>query len=290
MLKIYFLITLTVLLAAGTLAQEPMTAHPDSKVMVFQKSSEAMQAETGPVLMLQEGGGGGDAVYLREMIFSGDAVKGAPYSATAITESTQVLSDGNRIVHKSSAFVARDGQGRTRRDENFGEVGGLSVHSGKISFISDPSTNTDYVLNPDEQVARVVKRESFQREEPQAGEIRKKIRTEAMKRVSTENPGEFKHESLGTQVIEGVTCEGTRETKIIPAGAIGNERPLEITSESWISKDLHVLVLRKRNDPRMGETAYRLTNIKLGEPDAALFEVPSGYKTTTITEPRNSRE
>lgn len=290
MLKIYFLITLTVLLAAGTLAQEPMTAHPDNKVMVFQKSSEPMQAETGIVVLRQEGGGGGDAIYLREMILSDEAVKGAPYSATAVTESTQVLGDGNRIVHKSNAFVARDGQGRTRRDENFAEVGGLSVHGGKVSFISDPTSTTDYVLNPEEQTARVVKREGWQHQEPQTVEIRRKLSAEAMKRVSSETAGEFKHESLGTQVIEGVNCEGSRETRVIPAGAIGNERPLEITSESWISKDLHVLVLRKRNDPRMGETVYRLTNIKLGEPDTSLFEVPSGYKTTTVTEPFHSRE
>src|SRR5215212_3859382 len=33
-----------------------------------------------------------------EMSFAGKLVKGAPYSAQAVTESVQTLSDGNRIV------------------------------------------------------------------------------------------------------------------------------------------------------------------------------------------------
>jgi hypothetical protein len=40
-----------------------------------------------------------------------------------------------------------------------------------------------------------------------------------------------------------------------------------------------VLVLSKRSDPRVGETVYRLTNVKRSEPDAALFQVPSGFTT-----------
>ena len=42
---------------------------------------------------------------------------GAPYSAEAVTESTQVLADGNRINQKSVTRVYRDGEGRTRREE-----------------------------------------------------------------------------------------------------------------------------------------------------------------------------
>jgi len=259
--------------------------------MFFQKTPEPLHSDSGQIVIVKEDSGGRDnAVYLREMITGGEAIKGAPYTATAITETTQVLGDGNRIVHKSSAFIARDGQGRTRREENFAEMGGLHVEGGKFYFISDPTAGTDYILNPDEQAARIVKREGGQREEPRITIQRRKLPEGEIKVLSPEWSAESRNESLGTQVIEGVTCEGHRETKVIPAGAIGNERPLEITSESWTSSDLHVLVLRKRNDPRLGETVYRLTNIKLGEPDASLFQVPSGYKTTVISEPRPPRE
>lgn len=281
--RICLLVASALLLSVASFAQE--TTTEPAKIIV-QESPAALNSEPGALIALQ----GGDAVYMRTMIFSDEVVKNAPYTATATTETTQVLGDGNRIVNKSSAFIARDSQGRTRREENFGGVGGLHVEGGKVTFISDPTTSTDYILNPNEQSARVVKRKELQREEPQAGQLRKKLSEEQMKRISSETSAEYKHESLGTQVIEGVSCEGRRETKIIPAGAIGNEHPLEITSESWTSTDLHVLVLRKRNDPRLGETVYHLTNIKLGEPDASLFQVPSGYKTTAITEPRPPRE
>lgn len=288
MKRILFLVSAAVLLVSACFAQggAPATREP----LLFQKT-EPLHMEQGQIVLFQgEGGGEANGIFLKEMIGGGEAVKGAPYTATAVTESTQVLGDGNHIVHKSSAFIARDGQGRTRREENFGEMGGLHVQGGKVYLISDPSTNTDYILNPDEQSARVVKREGLPQEKTRFNEERRKQLEAKMKAATTESNASFKAESLGTQTIEGVSCEGRRETKTIPAGAIGNERPLEITSESWYSSDLHVLVLRKRNDPRLGETVYRLTNIKLGEPDPSLFQVPSGYKTTVISEPRTPRE
>ena len=83
-------------------------------------------------------------------------------------------------------------------------------------------------------------------------------------------------EDLGQQVIEGVTARGTRTTTVIPAGAIGNEQPITVTSEEWFSPDLKVLVMTKHADPRSGETTYRLTSIARGEPNPSLFELPAG--------------
>ncbi len=94
---------------------------------------------------------------------------------------------------------------------------------------------------------------------------------------SAGDPSETKTESLGTQTIGGVSAVGTRTTRTIPAGEIGNEQPLEITSEVWTSPDLQMVVLSKRNDPRIGETVYRLTNIQRAEPDPSLFQIPSGF-------------
>lgn len=94
---------------------------------------------------------------------------------------------------------------------------------------------------------------------------------------------ESRTEELGTQNIEGVDAEGTRTITTIPAGAIGNERPIEITYEKWYSRDLQLVVMSKHNDPRFGEQTYRLTNIVRSEPDPSLFTLPSGYR--LITEP-----
>ena len=86
-------------------------------------------------------------------------------------------------------------------------------------------------------------------------------------------------ESLGTRTIEGLEAEGTRTTITIPAGEAGNEMPLEIVSERWVSKELQVSVLMRFVDPRMGERIHRLTSIARGEPSPQLFVVPADFKT-----------
>ena len=89
---------------------------------------------------------------------------------------------------------------------------------------------------------------------------------------------ETKTEDLGTRDFDGVQAEGTRRVTTIPAGAIGNERPIETVYERWYSKELQMVVMSKHSDPRFGEQTYRLTNIVRAEPDPSLFSVPSGYK------------
>jgi hypothetical protein len=84
-------------------------------------------------------------------------------------------------------------------------------------------------------------------------------------------------EQLGKQIIEGVEAEGSRTTVTIPAGEIGNEKPIVIVSERWYSPELQMVIMSKHSDPRSGETIYRLTNISRLEPAKALFEVPGDY-------------
>jgi hypothetical protein len=97
---------------------------------------------------------------------------------------------------------------------------------------------------------------------------------------------ETKTESLGVQNIEGVQAEGTRSVTTIPAGAIGNERPIEIVYEKWYSKDLQMIVMSKHSDPRSGEQTYRLTEIRREEPALILFSPPAEYKITEASMPK----
>ena len=231
-------------------------------------------------------------------------VTGAPYSATAVTETTQVLADGNRIVNKMESQVARDSQGRTRRQETMSNIGPLATNAPKMAFISDPVEKVSYILDLNDKTANVVKlpppgegpvamamalppdAAAQGKANAEAGTVHKRMiiagagpGVEQRVWVNNDNPSEVKTESLGTQTIEGVPATGTRTTRTIPAGEIGNERPLEITSEVWTSPDLQTVVLSKHNDPRVGETVYKLTNIQRAEPDPSLFQVPSGFTT-----------
>jgi hypothetical protein len=82
---------------------------------------------------------------------------------------------------------------------------------------------------------------------------------------------------LGDKEVNGVTATGTREKRTIPAGAIGNDRDLELVDERWFSADLQMLVKSVSSDPRFGETTYQLTNIARTMQDPALFQIPPDY-------------
>lgn len=82
---------------------------------------------------------------------------------------------------------------------------------------------------------------------------------------------------LGTRDIEGVHAEGKSVSYTIPAGEIGNKNPITVTTETWYSPELQATVYSKSSDPRVGETIYRLANVKRGEQPASLFAVPEGY-------------
>jgi hypothetical protein len=90
--------------------------------------------------------------------------------------------------------------------------------------------------------------------------------------------GKATTEDLGTQTMEGVQVTGVRTTRTIPAGEIGNDRPISIVTEVWTSPDLKTIIYSKRSDPRMGEQTFRLANISQSEPDASLFTVPPDFK------------
>lgn len=90
-----------------------------------------------------------------------------------------------------------------------------------------------------------------------------------------------KGEPLGKQTIEGVEADGTRNSETIETGAIGNDRPIQVSNERWYSSDLKMVIQSKHSDPRTGDESFRLTNIQRGDPGSYLFQPPSGY---TISE------
>jgi|HigsolmetaAR201D_1030396.scaffolds.fasta_scaffold07025_2 hypothetical protein len=229
--------------------------------------------------------------------FEGNLVKGAPYSADAVTETVQRLADGNKITNKSTSSIYRDSEGRTRREIALNSIGPWPAKgAGKqIIWINDPVARVSYQLDPETKTARKMPM-GLVIPGPGApgpgGELPPLPRlrmphpgvptTITAHRMSPAHP---KTENLGKRNIEGVIAEGIRSTVTIPAGEIGNEQPIEIVSERWFSDELKTAVLTKVNDPRFGETTYRLTNIRHGEPPRDLFDVPADYKVEEPSEP-----
>jgi hypothetical protein len=281
------------------------------------------------------------------------AIKNSPFSAEAVSESIQVLADGNRIVRSSTSKMYRNSEGRFRREMAGGSGGypGSFYTYGQGISILDPVVGYRYMLDSYLKTARVyalkagqgftitgtakgpghkiVSREDLTDAQKAGLDARiaaEKNLAEAQKALAVEkaaaaksavavarataplielsgqglavagtingsgesgmftyHPGghekfETKTEELGTRDFEGVSAEGIRKVTTIPAGAIGNERPIEITYERWYSKELDLVVYSKHSDPRFGDQTYRLTNIVRSEPDPSLFTVPTGYK------------
>ena len=272
---------------------------------------------------------GGDHTFIflsSEMAIDGKVVKGAPYSADAVTETTQTLADGNRIVRKNTAQVYRDSEGRMRREHTISVVGPFATEGEppRTIFINDPVASLSYILDPRTRTARKINAvRTFERVMGNA-ETKAKVEVlaQAQAKAAAEggqasngeeprsrmrspgyvystgggaavgigpHPGgpevfyfsqegaEPKVEKLASQTVEGVLAEGQRVTHTIPAGAIGNEQPINIVDERWFSPDLQTVVMTRHSDPRSGETVFRLTNINRSEPARMLFEVPSDY-------------
>jgi hypothetical protein len=227
-------------------------------------------------------------------------IKGAPYSATTTSESTQTLPDGNRIVQTTTGSVARDSQGRTRQDTTLPNIGGLSAAKAPhLVFIHDPVAGVSYTLNLSDKTAWknpvLMADTEMDATAPAVETETRTIVVDRKARVTADTPAPpssidvVKHigppetseavkESLGTQTMEGVTVSGVRLTRTIAAGEIGNERELNIVTEVWTSTDLNAIISSKRNDPRSGEQTFHLTNLSRSEPDAALFTVPADFK------------
>jgi len=96
---------------------------------------------------------------------------------------------------------------------------------------------------------------------------------------------EYTNESLGTQVIEGLTCERRKGTLTYPIGTIGNDRPIVSTTENWTSQELRIVVLSKISDIRSGDRIVQLKNINRANPEYSLFQPPPDYKVVDQTGP-----
>ncbi|MCA1567109.1 MAG: energy transducer TonB [Acidobacteria bacterium] len=120
------------------------------RVRVMSDHPEMFEMQIAPGAPGAPGESFGFSFMSSEMHFDSKIVKGAPYSAEAVTESVQMLADGNRITHASKASVYRDGEGRMRRDQTLNHIGpwATSDEPAQTIFINDPVAGANYTLNP----------------------------------------------------------------------------------------------------------------------------------------------
>jgi hypothetical protein len=251
------------------------------------------------------------------IMLEGKIVKNAPYSAQAVSEKVQSLSDGNQITARNVTTYYRDSAGRTRVEISGpdGELRNITIRDADgVTYVLRPREKTAVRLGARRQLAAAARDKARERIE----QLRKEGKLPAdaagreaiiVKRVERAT-GEVGHgfglgariagafgdrewaskavtRELGSREFSGVKAEGKMRTYEIPAGELGNRNPIVVTHETWYSPELQVTVYAKHSDPRSGDNTYRLENLKREEPAASLFAVPSDY---TVTDARARME
>jgi hypothetical protein len=227
------------------------------------------------------------------------AVKNSPFSADVVTQYDRTLDNGGHIRRETLGKIFRDSQGRMRTDTET-----LPAQPGAEKFehitINDPVQKVIVNLNPKMKTATIFHfgqgvgptavgmgnvagapvnlapvppgPNSAQRNATPGAATTSKMGA----KLNT-TPVDTKTEALGSKYIEGVNATGTRTTRIIDAGSVGNDKPIVSVSETWFSPELKMTVLTETDDGQSGHTTMKLINIVRTEPMAQLFQVPSDY-------------
>jgi TonB family protein len=212
-------------------------------------------------------------------------VANAPFTGVIVVERTNVSRDGGPALQlKTTREVARDSQGRvydvSRQLVPASQSGAAPIIRIQIY---DPQTGSYTYLYPERKiyVTGTV-------DHPPAATPWDLVGSPAGNSVPLNQS--TKREDLGTHSIGGVSAHGVREIQTThttptmwrnscgprPASTMGIE--IVRTHEYWYSDDLHMQVVVKHNDPSTGSATITLTQVKRGEPDSSLFQIPDGYK------------
>jgi hypothetical protein len=212
-----------------------------------------------------------------------------PFTADEVTVTTQTLANGTKITHKRLEKLYRDSQGRLRREHFRAEAESVGQGDSPQSVeINDPVAGAHYTLNPGDRTAQ---RREIRRPTP-SGVLHSPAASGNLAPAPPVPPRPTV-EDLDTQVIEGLEARGERVTTSIPAGADGNDQPMQITYERWYSEKARLTLLVITNDPRYGERVLHLSNLVLDEPPAELFQVPADYtvqELQPVAKPASSEE
>lgn len=248
------------------------------------------------------------------MIHEGKIVKNAPYSAQAVSEKVQSLSDGNQITVRNVSTFYRDSAGRTRRETtgDDGELRNIMIRDADgVTYVLRPRDKTATRIGARGEMAAAAREKARERIEqlrkegklPAGAAGREAIIVKRVERATAEAGHGHGHglgmriagafadrewsskavtRELGSREFGGIKAEGKMRSYEIPAGELGNRNPIVVTHETWYSPELQLTVYAKHSDPRSGENTYRLENLKREEPAATLFAVPSDYTVTDL--------
>ena len=198
--------------------------------------------------------------------FGGKVVTGKPILATITITHTETL-PGNTIINTTTGTFARGADGSTSRDVKFSAIGPWAA-SGKVQefvYIRNVTSVMQYIVNVTKMTY-----EAFpirEHDPPSGGRRDRPNRSDSSDETVSDNPSGSYTDPVTNTVYP---VDDRKVTRTIPAGAIGNQFAIVITSERWYSSALDLLLEDTHTDPRFGTTTYQLSGIGQS-PASSLF-------------------
>jgi hypothetical protein len=210
--------------------------------------------------------------------FGGKVVTGKPILATITIAHTETL-PGNMISNTSTGTFARGADGSTYRDVKFTSIGPWAAagEAREFAYIRNLAQGTQYMVNVTKGTYRAF---PIGDHNSSYGSKGGKGGSDSSNETVTDNPNASYTDPVTNTVY---AVDDRKVTRTIPAGTIGNQSPMVITSERWYSSALDLLLEDTHSDPRFGTTTYQLSNIgqsptaSLFLPDPSFAQVTGGF-------------
>lgn len=200
-------------------------------------------------------------------------IAGAPFTAKEVVTWVEPLVGGGTVTRTYYANVARDAQGRVRREmRNFVAASSTVAPPLRSFTILDPVAGKRLTCVASSMIC------SSSTYRPRLAAPGDPATDDSGGPVTAAG-GKITRTSLGQQTIGNLAVVGTRESASSVTGDGPGGRLMVSSRDLWYSPDLQVDISVIRTNPQMGQITLTLTNIVRGDPDPTRFAAPAGYQT-----------
>jgi len=190
-------------------------------------------------------------------------IANAPFTAKVLVTWNRPLVGGGTASRKYYTQVARDSQGRVRRETR--------------EFIpadsnAEPPLRTFTFLDPIAGTRTICTKATMN---CATGPFQPRVNLSQDGGALSGGGSNVTREDLGHQTMSGLPVMGTRETV---TDSQDKTRVAITQTDVWFSPDLQMDLSVDRTNPQLGEVTLKVTELVRGEPDPTWFAVPSGYQ------------
>lgn len=189
-------------------------------------------------------------------------IANAPFTARVLVTWNEPLVGGGTISRKYYTEVARDSQGRVRRETR----GFIPADS-----TAEPPLHTFTIMDPVLSTRTTCTKATMNcATSPYEPRVNLSEDGGALAGAGSN----VTREKLGRQTMNDLPVVGTRAT----VTSQNTSRVAVTHTDAWYSTDLQMNLSVERVSPQMGDVTLKVTQLVRGEPDRSWFAIPSGYR------------